>query len=144
MANKYPLAVFHFRVDWGDTSISFTEVSGLTQELQAIEYRTGDLPEYSSIKMPGMRKYNNVTLKRGMTKGDNKFFTWLNSVKLNEIERRDITINLLNEKHEPVVIWKLQNAFPVKIEGPGLKATGNEVAVESMELAHEGLTIDFA
>ncbi|MGL5889417.1 MAG: phage tail protein, partial [Bacteroidia bacterium] len=115
MANKYPLAVFHFRVDWGDTSISFTEVSGLTQELQAIEYRTGDLPEYSSIKMPGMRKYNNVTLKRGMTKGDGKFFLWLNSVKLNEIERRDITINLLNEKHEPVVIWQLQNAFPVKL-----------------------------
>lgn len=143
MANKYPLAVFHFRVDWGATSISFTEVSGLTQELQAIEYRTGDLPEYSSIKMPGMRKYNNVTLKRGITRGNNEFFTWLNSVKLNEIERRDIVINLLNEKHEPVVIWKLQNAFPVKIEGPGLKATGNEVAVESMELAHEGLTVEF-
>ncbi len=144
MANKYPLAVFHFRVDWGSASISFTEVSGLTQELQAIEYRTGDLPEYSSIKMPGMRKYNNITLKRGITRGNNEFFTWLNSVKLNEIERRDITINLLNEKHEPVVIWQVQNAFPVKLEGPGLKATGNEVAIESMELAHEGLTVTFA
>ena len=61
--------------------------------------------------------------------------------RLNTVERRDIVISLLNEKHEPVMVWKAQNAFPVKVEGPALKASGNEVAIESIELAHEGLEL---
>ena len=78
---------------------------------------------------------------------DNEFFDWLNTIKLNKVgdnnsDRRDLVISLLNENHEPVMTWKAVNAFPVKVEGPGLKATGNEVAVESIEVAHEGLTIE--
>ena len=142
MPAQYPLSVFHFRVEWGGTRIGFSEVSGLTQEIQVIEYRDGSFPEYSSIKMPGLRKYNNITLKRGVIKADNDFFKWLSTVKLNTIERRDITISLLNESHDPVMVWKVLNAFPVKIEGPQLKAAGNEVAIESIEVAHEGLEVD--
>jgi phage tail-like protein len=142
MPAQYPLPVFHFRVEWGGTRIGFSEVSGLTQEIQAIEYRDGSFPEYSSIKMPGLRKYNNITLKRGVIKADNDFFKWLSTVKLNTIERRDITISLLNESHDPVMVWKVLNAFPVKVEGPQLKAAGNEVAIESIEVAHEGLEVD--
>jgi len=138
---KYPSLVLHFRVEWGGTSIAFTEVAGLTQEAPAVEYRTGEMPDYSMLKMPGMRKYSNITLKRGIVKSDNDFFKWLNTIKLNEVERRDLTISLLNEKHEPVVVWKAHNAFPVKVEGPGLKASGSEVAIESIELAHEGLVV---
>jgi phage tail-like protein len=138
---KYPSLVLHFRVEWGGSSISFSEVSGLTQESTPVEYRTGDSPDYSTVKMPGMRKYSNVVMKRGITKSDNDFFKWINTIKLNEVERRDITISLLNEKHEPVMVWKAHNAFPIKVEGPGLKATGNEVAIESIELAHEGLAV---
>lgn len=137
----YPIPVFHFRVEWGGKNIGFSEVAGLTQELQVIEYRDGNSPDYSTIKMPGLHKYNNVTLKRGIAKSDNDFFKWLNTVKLNTIERRDLTISLLNENHEPVMVWKANNAFPVKVEGPALKASGNEVAVESVEIAHEGLTL---
>jgi phage tail-like protein len=137
----YPLPVFHFRVEWGGKNISFSEASGLTQELQVIEYRDGNSPDYSTVKMPGLQKYTNIVLKRGISKGDNDFFKWLNTVKLNSIERRDLTISLLNENHEPVMVWKAQNAFPVKVEGPGLKASGNEVAIESIEIAHEGLTL---
>jgi len=137
----YPLPVFHFRVEWGGKNIGFSEASGLTQEVQIIEYRDGSSPDYSTIKMPGLRKYSNITLKRGISKGDNEFFGWMNTVKLNTIERRDLTISLLNENHEPVMVWKAHNAFPVKVEGPGLKASGNEVAVESIELAHEGLIL---
>ena len=137
----YPIPVFHFRVEWGGKNIGFSEVSGLTQELQIIEYREGTSPDYSTLKMPGLHKYNNITLKRGIAKGDNEFFTWLNTVKMNIIERRDLTISLLNENHEPVMVWKAHNAFPVKVEGPGLKASGNEVAVESVEIAHEGLVL---
>jgi phage tail-like protein len=135
MAN-YPLPVFHFKVEWGGQNVGFSEASGLTQE-----YRDVNSPDYSTIKMPGLHKYNNITLKRGIMKGDNDFFKWLNTVKLNTIERRSLTISLLNEEHEAVMVWKAVNAFPVKVEGPGLKASGNEVAIESIELAHEGLTL---
>jgi phage tail-like protein len=62
-------------------------------------------------------------------------------VKLNQVERRDVVISLLNEEHNPVMTWKIHNAFPVKVEGPGLKAAGNEVAIESIEIAHEGLEL---
>ena len=72
MAANYPLPVFHFTVEWGGTRIGFSEVTGLTQENQAIEYRDGSFPEYSSIKMPGLRKFSNLTLKRGV-KSDNDF-----------------------------------------------------------------------
>jgi len=138
----YPLAVFHFQVEWGGTNLGFSEVSGLTIENQAIEYRDGLSPEYSVVKMPGMPKFSNITLKRGIVPADNEFFAWLNTAALNKIERRDLVISLLNEEHSPVMTWKVKNAFPVKVEGPGLKATGNEVAIESIELAHEGLTIE--
>lgn len=140
--SQYPLPVFHFRVEWGGTRIGFSEVTGLTQEVQAIEYRDGNFPEYSSIKMPGLRKYSNITLKRGVIKSDNDFFKWLSTVTMNTVERRDLTISLLDEAHNPVMTWKVNRAFPVKVEGPQLKAAGNEVAIETIELAHEGLTVE--
>lgn len=141
MPTQYPVPVFHFSVEWGGSRVGFSEVTGLTQENQPIEYRDGSFPEYSSIKMPGLRKFSNVTLKRGIVKGDNQFFNWLSTVKLNTVERRDLIINLLNEDHQPVMVWRVMRAFPVKVEGPQLKATTNEVAIESIELAHEGLEL---
>ncbi|MDX1671724.1 MAG: phage tail protein [Balneolaceae bacterium] len=133
--------MFHFTVEWGGESVSFSEVSGLNIESQVIEYRDGANPEFTAQKMPGLQKYGNITLKRGVVDGDNQFYEWLNTTNLNKVERRDLIINLLNEEHEPVMSWKVKNAFPVKVDGPGLKATGNEVAIESLEIAHEGLTI---
>lgn len=139
---EYPLPKFHFEVDWGeDRKGSFTEVSGLDVETEIIEYREGSSKEYSKIKMPGMVKYSNITLKRGTFQGDNDFFKWWNSMKLNQVVRETITISLLNENHEAVVTWEIKNAFPLKVQSTDLKADGNEVAIESMELAHEGLTI---
>jgi phage tail-like protein len=142
MATRYPFPVFHFRVDWGGSNIGFSEVTGLNVETQVIEYRDGLSPDYSTIKMPGMQKYGNVTLKRGMTKNDNEFYKLWNTHQLNKIERRDITISLLDETHSPVMVWKLRNAWPVKVDGGALKATGNEVAIETLELAHEGLSVE--
>jgi len=137
----YPIPKFHFQVQWGGTRIGFTEVTGLTVENEVIEYREGSSPEYNKIKMPGLHKYGNITLKRGIFTSDNEYFDWLNSVKLNTIERRDLIISLLNENHEPVVSYKVKQAWPVKIQAPDLKSDANEVAVESIELAHEGLVI---
>jgi phage tail-like protein len=138
----YPLPVFHFQVQWGGNNLGFAEVSGLTTETQVIEYRDGLSKEYSAKKMPGIPKYSNLTLKRGIIPADNEFFDWIKTTQLNKVERRDIIISLLNEEHTPVMTWKAVDAWPVKIEGPSLKSTGNEVAIESIELAHEGLTIE--
>ena len=141
MPAQYPIPVFHFTVEWGGKRAGFSEVTGLTQENQAIEYRDGSFLEYSSIKMPGLRKFSNVTLKRGIIKSDFEFAKWLTTIKLNTVDRRTLVISLLNEEHQPVMVWKVMNAFPVKLEGPQLKASGNEVAIESIELAHEGLEL---
>lgn len=141
MAN-YPLPKFHFRVEWGGSKIGFTEVTGLNIENEIIEYRDGASPEYHKIKMPGLQKFGNITLKRGMFHGDNEFFQWLNTVSLSNVERRDVSIALLNENHEPVYLWRVKNAFPVKVVAPDLKSDANEVAVESIEIAHEGLVIE--
>ena len=138
---QYPIPKFHFRVEWGGTRIGFTEVTGLEVSTDLIEYRDGASLEYSKIKMPGMQKYGNLTLKRGTFASDNDFYKWWNTHALNTIERRDITISLLNESHNPVVVWKVKNAWPVKVTSTDLKADGNEAAIETLEVAHEGLTI---
>ena len=138
---EYPLPKFHFLVEWGGSQVGFTEVTGLDITTEVIEYRDGANPDYTPVKMPGQRKFSNVTLKRGTFSNDNQFYEWFNSVSLNTIERRDLIISLLNENHEPVVVWKVKNAWPTKITPTDLKSDGNEVAMESVELVHEGLTI---
>jgi phage tail-like protein len=140
MAN-YPLPKFHFNVQWGGTNIGFSEVSGLDISNEVIEYRDGASPEYSTLKMPGQRKYSNLVLKRGVFASDNDFYNWFNTISMNTVERRDIIISLLDEQLNPVVVWKIINAWPTKIISPDLKADGNDVAIETLVLAHEGLTI---
>ena len=142
MPTTYPLPVFHFQVEWGGTRIGFTEVSGLSTELQPIEYREGSSLNYNVTKMPGMPKFADISLKRGVFAKDNEFFQWISTVKLNTIDRRDLTISLLNENHDPVMVWKITAAWPSKVEGPSLKSTGNEVAIESITLVHEGISIE--
>jgi phage tail-like protein len=140
MAN-YPMPKFHFRVHWNGERHGFTEVTGLDMQVEAIEYREGSSREYSKIKMPGMHKFGNITIKRGTVAGDSDFYKWMNTIALTVVERRDVTISLLNEAHAPVMTWKAKNAFPVKVQASDLKADGNEVAIETLELAHEGLTL---
>lgn len=141
MPTRHPVPVFHFVVEWGSSRVTFSEVTGLTQADKTTEHRGSSVPDYSSIKMPGLRKFANVTLKRGVVTGDDQFSRWLSGVKANDIERRDLVIRLMNEQHRPVKVWKVVRAFPVKVEGPELKASGNEVAIESIEIAHEGLEL---
>ncbi len=142
MAN-YPLPKFHFRVDWdGIANAGFTEVTGLEVTTEKIEYRDGASPEFSKIKMPGMQTFGDLTLKRGSFKGDNEFFNWWNTVALNTITRRNVTISLLNEAHEPVVVWKVKNAWPLKVTSSDLNAGSNEASIETLVLAHEGVTVE--
>ncbi len=91
--------------------------------------------------MPGIKKSGNVTLKKGVFKGDNTFWTWFNAIKMNTIERKEVVISLLDQEGAPTMVWTLKNAWPTKITGTDLKSDGNEVAVETIEVAHEGITI---
>jgi phage tail-like protein len=137
----WPLPKFYFQVKWNSTVMSFQEISGLDTEAQPIEYRHGDSPQFSVIKMPGIKKTGNVTMKKGVFKSDNAYWNWFNQIKMNTIKRVPVTISLLDEGGKATMVWTLANAWPTKITGTDLKADGNEVAVETIEIAHEGLTI---
>ncbi|WP_298976495.1 phage tail protein [uncultured Roseobacter sp.] len=140
----WPLPKFHFQVKWDDTELAFQEVSGLDIETQPLEYRAGNNPVFSTIKMPGMLKTGNITMKKGVFVKDNAIWDWFAEIKMNTITRKALTISLLDEAQAPTMVWKVQNAFPVKVTGTDLKAEGNEVAVESIEIAHEGFVIENA
>jgi phage tail-like protein len=137
----WPLPKFYFQVKWDSEVMSFQEVSGLDAEAQIIEYRSGDNPVFSTVKMPGLKKSGNVTMKKGVFKSDNKFWDWFSKIKMNTIKRVPVTISLLDEGGAPTMVWTLANAWPTKITGTDLKSDGNEAAIESIEIAHEGLVI---
>lgn len=143
MADKlaYPLASIRFKVDWGGTVANFAEVAGLNIETDMIEYRGGADTTLTTRKLPGLMKYSNVTLKRGILAKDNDFWTWWEQNQLGTHEQRDVTVTLLNESGDDTVSWSIVRAWPVKVEGPSMNAKGNEVAIESIEFCHEGITI---
>lgn len=139
--STWPLVKFAFRVTIGNTEIMFQEVTGLSSETQAIEYRAGNSKVFSTVKMPGIKKYGNVTLKKGIFKDDKALWDMYNLVKMNTFERKTITISLLDESQAVAMSWTLTNAFPCKITVTDMKSDANEAAVETMELAHEGLAL---
>jgi phage tail-like protein len=142
MAQEYPLPRFHFQIDWGGAKISFTEVTGLVMEREKIEYRHSDSKDFNKIAMPGLIKNSNITLKRGKFEKDFDFNAWMDEIANERVNsRRDVTIRLLNEKHEPVAAWTAARCFPVKVSAPELKSDANEAAIESLEIAHEGLKL---
>src|ERR1700744_3197363 len=132
-AATWPLVKFSFQVKWDDAEFIFQEVTGLSSETQVIEYRGGSSPVYSTVKMPGIQKFSNVTLKKGMFKGDKNLWDKYNLIKMNTYKRATITISLLDESQAVAMSWTLSNAFPVKITVTDMKSDGNEVAVESLE-----------
>lgn len=136
------MPAYHFRVEWGGANIGFMEVTGLNINVDVTEYRSGSDPVQTLRKMPGLIHYSNIVLKRGIAKGDDDFIKWIKTIQLNTVERRDVVISLLNENHDPVMVWRAHNAFPVKYSGPDLVADSSDVAIESLELAHEGLTVE--
>lgn len=151
----YPIPKFRFKVKFAGLSkeneIGFTEVTGLDYALDPIEYRDGIDPNLSKRKMAGMRKFSNVSLKRGVFKGLNDFYSWVDggdkatdtAIVKRKDYRRTVTITLMDEAAVEVVTWTLTNAFPIKVQFSDMKADGNEVSVDTMELVHEGLTVNY-
>jgi len=133
------MSKFYFEVDLAPDlkGIAFQEVSGMDLDLQIIEYKYSNIAPASTIKMPGIAKYGNVTLKRGVFVNDNTFWNWYNKVSINTMARGTVLIKLLDESGNVTMQWKLLNAWPTKITGTELKSDGNEVAVYTIEIAHE-------
>ncbi|WP_299705655.1 phage tail protein [uncultured Tateyamaria sp.] len=140
----WPLPAFYFQVTMAGEDMTFQEVSGLDVESQPIEYRAGNSKVFSTIKMPGLRKTGNLTLKKGVLTRGQTFWDWFNGIKMNTIKRQDLTISLRDGSGTPTVVWRVMNAFPTKITGTDLKAEGNEIAVDRIEIAHEGISIENA
>lgn len=134
-----PYASFNFRLEInGIVKAGFSEVTGLNAESNVIEYREGVDPIYAR-KLPGLIKFGNVTLKRGVTQ-DPEMFNFFKNVVDGDIQRDDsMSIVLLDEKRQEAARWNLRNAWPSKWIGPDMKANANEIAIEALEIAHEGV-----
>lgn len=143
-STTWPLPKFYFSVRLADDEARFQEVSGLNAEKKPIEFRHGDNPSFSPIKMPGLGKVGNVTLRKGVFSKDARFREWLSEIERNTISRRTVIINLLDENGDAKMTWTLLNAGPTKITGADLKSDGKEIAVESIELAYETMAVKAA
>lgn len=139
----WPMPKFRFEVDLGTElkGVAFQEVSGMDVENQIIEYRNSNSPLFSPEKMPGLVKYSNVSMKRGVFVNDNSFWNWHAEIKMNTIKRRTVIIRLLDETGKVTMQWTLNNAWPTKISSTDLKSDGNEVAIDTLEIAYEELVI---
>ncbi|MEP6683123.1 MAG: phage tail protein [Parafilimonas sp.] len=138
----YPLTTCNFLVEIdGMVSIGFSEVNGLSASVDVIDFKEGSSPENAVVKLPGLRKFSNVTLKRGIVKGNNEFYNWFASSQ-EKADRRNVAIKLLDEEKNLVMQWLLYNAFPAKISYSGLNASANELVLEELELAYENLKVE--
>ena len=137
--DPYPSFNFLVEID-GIGKGLFSEVSGVNAAIEVIEYRTGEPKENTVRKLPGLSKYSNITLKRGLT-SDLSLWNWILSVMQGNVRRVAVSITLLDESRNPVLIWKLSKAWPCKWEGPVMDGKTSEVAIETLEICHEGLEL---
>jgi phage tail-like protein len=138
---KDPYGQFHFVVEIdGVIQGGFSEASGLTTDTNIIEYREGN-EIATTRKLPGLMKYNNIVLKRGWT--DNRaLWEWRKKVIDGKTQRQSGVIVLQDEARNPVLRWNFREGWPSKWEGPALNAKTSEVAIETLEIAHEGLELE--
>jgi phage tail-like protein len=136
-----PFGAFNFLVEiTGVTQAAFMEVTGLEAEVVPIEYREGADKTLGSRKLPGLVKYSNIVLKRGITL-DHSLWDWFKQGLNGKVQRANMVVTLLDDQRQPVVRWAVHEAWPCKYEGPALNAKGNEVAIETLEICHEGLEL---
>jgi phage tail-like protein len=136
-----PLGSYNFLVECGGIlRAGFSECTGLASETDPMDYREGN-EDITVRKLPGLKKFGNITLKRGVAVGQQDFFEWRKSAMDGDIDRRDISIILQDEKRTEQVRYNLTNAWPLKWTGPEFKASANEIAIETLEVVHEGVSI---
>ena len=151
----YPLTKMNFlvSVDQVNGVAAFSEVTGIDASVDVIEFRQGNSSSLSPVKIQGLVKHGNITLKMGYTK-DQDFKTWVQnciSEHRGETPRRNVTIELIDigpgapqsiqETPAGALVWILKDAWVTKYSGPDLNASTSEVAMETVEIAYEELTI---
>ncbi|MCI9050461.1 MAG: phage tail protein [Lachnospiraceae bacterium] len=135
----YPHGKFRYKVEIdGLEAGGFSEVSGFDASIDVIEYREGDMVQ-TPMKLPGLKKYGNITLKQGVADSD-VLYQWMVLGIEGEVDRKTITITLINSAGDDAASWQVINAWPTKYTAPDFNATSSEVAIESLEIAHEGMT----
>jgi phage tail-like protein len=135
-----PLLAFNFTVEIdGITVAGFSECSGLTTETDHVEYRTG-AEDITVRKLPALNKYGPLLLKRGYTSAT-ELWEWRKKVITGQVDRRSGSVTLLDENRQAALKWNFSNAWPSKWEGPALNGKNNEVAIETLEITHEGLVL---
>lgn len=137
---KDPFRSFNFAVEIdGIARAGFRECSGLDASSDPIDYREGTEGP-TARKLPGLVKYSNITLKWGMT-DDHELWDWRKKAMTGKIERKNGSIVLLDDTGTEKMRWNFREAWPTKWSGPSFNATGNEVAIETLEIVHEGLEL---
>lgn len=140
MNRSVPYGNFNFRVKLEDEEVigGFSDVSGLNSEINIAEYRSGNSPENHVVKIPGVHKFENVTLKRGIVNSE-AFWDWMKETwTTGPLAKRNIRIEMLDEGHNMVQEWKLMGAVPSKYTGPTLAgAGGTEVAMEEWQITYD-------
>ena len=135
----YPHGKFRYKVEIdGLDAGGFSEVSGFDASIDVIEYREGDMVQ-TPMKIPGLKKYGNITLKQGLA-DSMVLYEWVIAGVNGAVDRKTITITLLDEEEAPAASWQVVNAWPTKYTAPDFNAASSEVAIETLEIAHEGMT----
>ena len=134
-----PYGKFRYKVEIdGLEAGGFSEASGFDASIDVIEYREGDMVQ-TPMKLPGLKKYGNITLKQGVA-DSMVMYEWMIAGVEGEVERKTITITILDETETATASWQVINAWPAKYTAPDFNATASEVAIEALEIAHEGMT----
>ena len=137
-----PMSGYNFRVEIdGITRAGFKDCSGLEASQEAGTYREGTDRGLTMRKIPGLITYGDITLSRGITT-DSELWTWRRTIMGGLPDRRNLSIVVMNDQGEDVIRWNVRNAWPTKWTGPSLDASSDEVAVETLELTHEGFEVD--
>lgn len=135
----YPYGKFRYKVEIdGLEAGGFSEVTGFDASIDVIEYREGDMVQ-TPLKIPGLKKYGNITLKQGLTTST-VLYDWIIAGVNGAVDRKTITITLLDDEEAPAASWQVINAWPTKYTAPDFNATSSEVAIDTLEIAHEGMT----
>lgn len=137
--NPFTCGNFLVEID-GIAATSFSEVSGLEVSIDVVDYRAGDSKLNTDQKLAGSYRVSDVTLKRGLTK-DMSLWNWINAGLSGSVNRANVAITLLDQAENPVLVWRLRNAWPCKWSGPVLSTGTSDVAIETLEICHEGLQL---
>jgi phage tail-like protein len=136
-----PFSSFNFLVEIdGVTTAGFSECTGINTETDPIEYRNGN-EDITVRKLPGLKKFGNITLKRGFT-NSKELWDWRKKVMDGKTERKSGAIVLLNEARQPALRWNFREAWPRKLDAPSFNAKNNEVAIETLEIVCEGIEFE--